>query len=217
VLFWDQDRLNEAVGAAAASGLQVAQHAIGNEAIEVAVTALEQAGAPLGDLPGRPRLEHVTMCGHELAGRIAATGAMAVVQPYFLYDMVGDFLAKAPPPPPSIGLPLRTLADAGVELAGSSDHPVSGYDVLAAVEAAVTRRTRNGRVVGPEEALTAEETLRAYTIGSAKALGVDGEAGTLTPGKRADIVVLSKDPRRDLDGAWVARTYRAGELVYEAA
>jgi predicted amidohydrolase YtcJ len=217
VLFWDQDALNAAVGAAAKSGLQVAQHAIGNEAIELAVTALDQAGGPLDDLPGRPRLEHVMFVDDALAGRIAATGAIAVVQPYFNYDMVGDSAARTPPPKSIVVHPLRTLLDAGVELAGSSDHPVSGYDVLAAVEAAVKRNTKGGRVWAPEEAITAEEALRAYTLGSARALGVEDEAGSLEPGKRADIVVLSGDPRRvDATSLEVSRTYLGGELAYTA-
>jgi predicted amidohydrolase YtcJ len=113
--------------------------------------------------------------------------------------------------------PLRTLLDAGVELAGSSDHPVSGYDVLAAVQAAVKRNTKRGRVWAPEEAITAEEALRAYTLGSARALGVEDEAGSLEPGKRADIVVLSGDPRRvDATSLEVSRTYLCGELAYSA-
>ena len=200
------------------SGLQVAQHAIGNEAIELAVAAIEHAGAALDDLPGRPRLEHVTFLDEDMARRIAATGAIAVVQPYFNYDMVGDYAALTPPPPPTVVQPLRMLLDAGVELAGSSDHPVSGYDVLAAVEAAVRRHTRKGRVWDPQEAISAEEALRAYTLGSARALGVDHEAGSLEPGKRADIVVLSGDPRRtDPTSLEVRRTYLGGELAYAAA
>jgi predicted amidohydrolase YtcJ len=217
VLFWDQDRLDAAIRAAAASGLQVAQHAIGNEAIELAVTALENAGGALDDLPGRPRLEHLTLLGPDLARRVAGTGAIGVVQPHFIYDMVGDYMALAPPPKPTIVLPMRTLMDAGVELAGSSDHPVSGYDVLAAIEAAVTRRTRRGHIMEPDEAITAEAALRAYTLGSAKALGVENEAGSIEPGKRADIVVLSGDPRRTMPTSLtVSRTYVAGELAYEA-
>jgi hypothetical protein len=70
----------------------------------------------------------------------------------------------------------------------------------------------------PQEAITAEEALRAYTLGSAKALGVDHEAGTLTAGKRADIVVLSEDPRRTMPtDAKVRRTYVGGELAYSAS
>ncbi|HEX8053012.1 MAG TPA: amidohydrolase family protein [Thermoleophilaceae bacterium] len=219
VMFWDQDRLDAAVGAAARAGLQVAQHAIGNEAIALALTALEHEGAPLADLPGVPRLEHVTFLDPALARRIGDVGAMAVVQPYFVYDMVGDFTALTPLPQPNIVLPLRALLDAGVELAGSSDHPVSGYDVLAAVEAAVRRHTRLGRVSGPDEAITAEQALRAYTLGSARALGVEDEAGSLEAGKRADVVILSGDPRRTATPTElsVRRTYLGGELAYQAA
>jgi predicted amidohydrolase YtcJ len=218
VLFWDQDRLDAALTAGAQSGLQVAQHAIGNEAIDMALTALEHSGGPLHDLPGVPRLEHVTFGDAAVARRIADTGAIAVVQPYFLYDMVGDYAALTPPPDPTVVLPLRTLLDAGVELAGSSDHPVSGYDVLAAVEAAMRRHTKLGRVIYPGEALTAEQALRAYTLGSARALGVEHEAGSLEPGKRADVVVLSGDPRRTATPTElsVKRTYVGGELAYEA-
>jgi predicted amidohydrolase YtcJ len=217
ILFWDEERLAETIAAAARSGLQVAQHAIGNEAIELAVRALHRSGGPLDDLPGRPRLEHVTFADSDLARRVADTGAMAVVQPYFVYDMVGDYTALTPPPDPLAVVPLRTLLDAGVDLAGSSDHPVSGYDVLAAVEAAMRRYTRGGRVSFPAEAITAEEALRAYTLGSARALGVEHETGSLEPGKRADVVVLSGDPRRAAPTSLsVRRTYLGGELAYEA-
>jgi predicted amidohydrolase YtcJ len=217
VMFWEQDDLNAAVRAAAASGLQVAQHAIGNTAIRTACAALEAAGGALDGLPGRPRLEHVSFADAQLARRVADTGAIAVVQPHFVYDMVGDFMAMTPPPDHISVVPLRLLLDAGVELAGSSDHPVSGYDVLAAVEAAVRRHTKGGRVSGAAEAITAEEALRAYTLGSARALGVEHEAGSLTPGKRADVVVLSGDPRRTMPTrVSVRRTYLGGELVHEA-
>ena len=217
VLFWERDDLRAAVSAAAASGLQVAQHAIGNEAIQLACSALEAADGVLDDLPGRPRLEHVSFVDPPLARRIAATGAVAVVQPHFVYDMVGDFIAKTPPPRPLTLIPLRSLLDAGVELAGSSDHPVSDYDVLASVEAAMRRHTKGGRLIFPGEAIGAEEALRAYTMGSAKALGVEHEAGSITAGKRADIVVLSGDPRRTMPTELeVRRTYVGGELAYAA-
>ena len=216
VLFWDQERLDDAIRRAAQSGLQVAQHAIGNEAIDMAVRALENAGAALHDLPGAPRLEHLTFAHPDLIRRIGNTGAIGVVQPYFVHDMVGDYAARSPMPEPHVVMPLRSLLDAGTELAGSSDHPVSGYDVLAAIEAAMCRHTKQRRTVGPEEAITAEEALRAYTLGSAKALGVEHEAGSLTPGKRADITVLSGDPRHTATPTdlCVERTYLGGELAY---
>jgi predicted amidohydrolase YtcJ len=217
-LFWEQEPLDRAVRTAAERGFQVAQHAIGNEAIDRALTALEHAGGGLFELPGRPRLEHAMMLDEAACRRIAGLGTIAVVQPHFVYDMVGDVAALTPLPPPLALKPLRSLLDAGVTLAGSSDYPVSDFDVMASVRAAVTRGTRGGRVCEPEQAISVEEALRAYTLGSAEALGVDDVAGTLAPGKRADLVVLSGDPRRvdpdRLTDVSVVRTYVAGELAY---
>ena len=221
MLFWEQDALDAAVRRAGEAGLQVAQHAIGNEAVAMAVGALERGGRPLDALPGRPRLEHTMLLDAALARRIADAGAVAVVQPWFVYDFLGDRAAATPAPDPLRIKPLRTLLDCGAVLAGSSDYPVAGFDVLAAIRAAVTRRARGGTVCEPEEALTVEQALRAYTVGAALALGVEDEAGMLAPGMRADIAVLSDDPRAvdpdALTGVQVLRTYTAGRLAHEAA
>ena len=220
-LFWQQEVLDEAVGRAAQRGFQVAQHAVGNEAIDVALRALERRGSRLGELPGRPRLEHAIFADPRLARRMADAGAIAVVQPYFLYDHLGDTFELLAPPPPIGGLPLRTMLDCGVRLAGSSDYPVSHYDVPAALRAAVTRRSRGGHVPQPEEAIGVEEALRAYTAGSALALGVEDEAGTIAEGKRADLVVLSADPRSvdpdRLHELSVLRTYVGGRLAHSVS
>ena len=217
-LFWEQDALNATVMRAAQHGLQVAQHAIGNEAIARGVAAIEHAHRALEHLPGRPRLEHAMLLDARLADRIADAGAVAVVQPYFVHDNLGDRVALTPLPQPLRAMPLRMLSERGVVLAGSSDYPVSDFNVLAAIQAAVTRRARGGSLCEPEEALTVEEALRAYTLGGALALGVEHEAGTLEPGKRADIVVLSHDARKvppgDIASTQVQRTYTAGRLAY---
>ena len=91
--------------------------------------------------------------------------------------------------------------------------------MLAAVRAAVTRRTELGELFGEEEAITVEEALRAYTVGGAHALGVEDEAGTIEAGKRADLTVLSADPTQidpeRLGELEVIRTYIDGRLVFE--
>jgi predicted amidohydrolase YtcJ len=218
MLFWDEDRLDGAVGAAAERGFQVAQHAIGNEAISVALTAIERNAHALEAVPGRPRLEHVFFIDSELVRRIGASPAIAVVQPHFVYAH-GDQL-RVLPLWRDVGLhAYRRLLDGGVELAGSSDYPVSGYDVLAAVRAAVTRRTELGELFGEEQAIDVEEALRAYTVGGAHALGVEDEAGTIEPGKRADLTVLSADPTAidpdSLGDIEVMRTYVGGRLAFD--
>lgn len=117
-----------------------------------------------------------------------------MTQPYWI-ETLGDEFARTPLPHAWRVLGHRTLLDAGVDIAGSSDYPVASYDVLAALATAITRRTRSGQILHPGEALRFEEALRAYTLGAATALGVEHETGSLQPGKRADLVVLSGDPR----------------------
>jgi predicted amidohydrolase YtcJ len=219
ILFWEQDALDSAVRDAAQRGFQVAQHAIGNEAVAAGLAAIERASGYLDRLPGRPRLEHAMMVDPPLVRRMAESGAIAVVQPFFLYDL-GDQIAELPLPRPIEVMPLRRMIDAGVTLAGSSDYPVSGFDVLAAVKSAATRRSRLEEPVEPEQAIGVEEALRAYTVGSALALGVEHDAGTIAAGKQADLVVLSEnpldaDPER-IDEIEVLRTYRGGRLAFSS-
>ncbi|MBV8993000.1 MAG: amidohydrolase family protein, partial [Pseudonocardiales bacterium] len=220
ILLWEQHALESTIASAANHGLQVAQHAIGNEAIAQATHTLNKIGHRLDDLPGRPRLEHTVFCGAELARRIADVGAIAVVSPIWVQDL-GPELFEAPTPPSLRALPLKTLAAAGVQLAGSSDYPTGDYRVLPAIQAAVTRRARSGVVYSPDEALTVEQVLRAYTMGSADALGVADTAGSITPGKQADLIVLDRDPTgidpENISDLTVLETYVAGARVYPTA
>ena len=217
MLFWDQETLDAAVRRGAERGFQIAQHAIGNEAVALALTALEHSGQSLRRCPGTPRLEHAMLLGSGQPQRIADAGAVAVPQPYWVYD-IGDQLRLVSLPPPIRALGLRDLLDAGVEMAGSSDYPVASYEVLAAVRAAVTRRTQSGALFEPEQAIEVEQALRAYTAGGARALGVESQAGSIEPGKRADLVALSSDPLavdpERLDEVDVDRTWVAGRLAF---
>ena len=217
ILFWDQETLDSTVAAAAERGFQVAQHAVGNEAVSVGLTAIERASGSLDRLPGRPRLEHALLVDPALVRRMAGAGTIAVVQPFFLYDL-GGAMAEVPTPKPIEVMPLRRMLDAGVTLAGSSDYPVADFDVLAAVKSAATRRSQLGESLGPDQAIGVEDALRAYTMGSALALGVEKEVGSISAGKQADLVVLSENPlevdRERVDEIKVLGTYRAGRLVF---
>ncbi len=212
--FWHQDALAGAVGQGAERGFQVALHAIGNEAIDLALTALERNERKLAAAPGRPRLEHLVFVSSHQPRRIADAGAIAVVQPGFIAG-AGDDMLLTPLPRSIETMPLRSLAEAGVELAGSSDYPVTQPDVLAAIGAAVTRRTAAGATLAADQAVGVEPMLRAYTLGSARALGCEHEAGSIAPGKQADLVHLSHDPVTHdparLAGIHVNATWVAGK------
>ena len=104
--------------------------------------------------------------------------------------------------------------DAGVLVAGSSDAPVTHFDPLVGMSSAVTRKTLSGRRLHPEQAISPSEALALYTKSAARALGLEDRVGSLEVGKRADIAVLSADPRvtRDLR---VEQTWLFGEPVFE--
>lgn len=212
--FWHRDALADAVGAGAQRGFQIALHAIGNEAIDMALAALERNQQLLAAAPGRPRLEHVVFADADQPARIAGLGAIAVVQPGFIAS-AGDDMLLTPMPPSILTMPLRSLSEAGVELAGSSDYPVTQPDVLAAIGAAVTRRTAAGAALAADQAVDVELMLHAYTMGSARALGCEREAGSITPGKQADLVHLAHDPvthdRDRIADIGVTETWVAGK------
>ena len=114
-----------------------------------------------------------------------------------------------------IWLPFGDLARARIRLAASSDDPCAFHEPLRTSSHGATRRTGSGNILGPEQALGYEDWLRAYTAGAAYAGGQEHERGTLTPGKRADLVVLegALDPN---DPPRVAQTWVGGCRVYAA-
>lgn len=200
------------VAAAAERGFGVASHAIGNAAIETALDAYDRAGPAL-HRAARPRVEHGSFASREQVRRIAATGVAVVTQPAFL---AMPALRDAPEIPGLPHIPLRSLLDAGALVAGSSDHPVTGFDPLDGLRAAVSRRNARGVVTEADERVSLDEALALYTRSAAVASGCADRCGTLAPGLRADLVVLSGPLRRasDLDDARVAETVLGGETVY---
>jgi len=188
-LFYERDALAARVLAAWRSGRSVVCHALGNLGVETAVGAIEDALArdPAGR--GRVRIDHAMFLDAALLGRLVDLGVWVVVQPSFIWDHGG----RAPAP----GVLLRPFATAhaaGLPQAFSSDYPCGENAPLLGIQAAVTRRTRLGEPSGPEEAVSAEMALRAYTLDAARAAGLDADRGALMAGKRADFLVLSDNP-----------------------
>jgi predicted amidohydrolase YtcJ len=116
----------------------------------------------------------------------------------------------------------RSLLDAGAALAFGSDCPVEPLDPLAGLHAAVTRQRPDGSPRGgwtPEQRIPLAEALRAYTYGSAYAAGQEADLGALSPGKLADLVVLSRDlfaiPPEEILRTEVVMTMTGGRIVYE--
>ncbi|MFF8827912.1 amidohydrolase [Streptomyces sp. NPDC015131] len=178
------------------AGWQLAVHAIGDRAADLALDALERA-QELRPRPGaRHRIEHAGLVRPDQLPRFARLGLSAVVQPGFLRYFGDDYatvMGERRAPWMYRG---RGFLDHGVTLVGSSDRPVADGSPLRAIQFMVERASLSGRPIGPEEAITVDEALRAYTVAGAYACRWDDSAGSITAGKRADLVVLGDDPRR---------------------
>jgi predicted amidohydrolase YtcJ len=198
-------------------GWRISTHAIGDAAIEQVLGLLEGLGAHPHGLAHR--IEHLGLPSATQLKRLFAANVFAVTQPIFLDELGANFIAFIPDNLESRVYPIRAMLDAGLTVAFSSDAPVVSDDSpLAGMQAAVLRRTREGECILPEQAVTAEEALHAYTLGSATVAGQEHTRGSIQPGRWADFAVLSADPTavepdaiRNID---VEQTYLAGRLVY---
>jgi predicted amidohydrolase YtcJ len=113
----------------------------------------------------------------------------------------------------------QKLMDSGAIICNGTDAPVEDVDPIPSFYASVSRKMKDGRVFYPDQRMTREEALRSYTINGAYAAFQEDILGSLTPGKLADIVVLSKDimtvPEDDILNAKVLYTIVGGKVVYK--
>ncbi|MFD0053221.1 amidohydrolase [Streptomyces sp. NPDC127168] len=178
------------------AGWQLAVHAIGDRAADVALDALERAQALRPRPDARHRVEHAGLIRPDQLPRFARLGVTAVVQPNFLRYFGDDYAAIMGAERAPWLYRGRAFLDHGIPLVGSSDRPVTDGSPLRAVQFMVERASLLGARIGPAEGITVDEALHAYTVAGAHACHWEDDLGSLTPGKRADLAVLGDDPRR---------------------
>lgn len=138
-------------------------------------------------------------------------------QPNFTYTLAGRYSENLDGWRLQHNNPLRSPMNHGITVAISSD--ILPIGPMVGLYAAVTRKGMNGEVFGPDEAITMEEAIRAYTLTGAYLIREEGFKGSLEPGKAADMILLSDDlltidPDRIMD-VQVHKTWLAGELVFD--
>jgi predicted amidohydrolase YtcJ len=113
----------------------------------------------------------------------------------------------------------RKLMASGASISNGTDVPVEPIDPMACFYATVTRKLKDGTTFFPDQKMTREEALRSYTLNGAYAGFEEGLKGSLTPGKLADIIVLSRDiltcPEDDIPGTEVLYTIIGGKVLYK--
>lgn len=194
--YYQPERAGALAAEASSRGLQVAIHCLGTWAIDLAMDAIGEAIRESAQADQRHRLEHFTTPTYEQITRAAGMDLTVVTQPSFFFqggektvERLRDAGVDAPP------APLRRMLDEGLTVALSSDFPCGPLDPLAGISSLVSRQTRGSlEPVAAEEAITAEEAIGLYTTAGARAMHREHEAGSITVGKRADLVVFSHDP-----------------------
>lgn len=197
-----------------AAGLQICVHAIGDDAVARTVDLYERLLAESPRADHRHRLEHASLVPPDLVTRIARLGIAVSTQPLFLHSEKTWLRRRLGADRARHVYPLRSLLDAGILVAGASDAPVESLDVLHAIQCCVTREGFE-----PQQALTPLEALRLFTRDAARIQFEEDEKGTLAPGKRADLAVLSGNPLACAPGRIadlrVLRTVAAGRVVHD--
>jgi predicted amidohydrolase YtcJ len=201
-------------------GYQVSLHAIEEEAIEAACSAIEYALKKFPNSRHRHRIEHCSLCPQSLAKRIASLGITVVSHPSFIYYNGERYLNTVPIEQLKYIYPFSSLRRNGVKLVGSSDSPLVNPNPLIGIYSAVTRKTITGDTLLPEEKISPFEALKIYTKSPAWLSFEESYRGSITPGKVADIVVLSNDPTNvpseEIKDINVEMTIINGKIVWKS-
>ena len=204
------------------SGLHVIVHAIGDRAINLQLNIFERVAGENGARDRRFRIEHAQHIAPADVARFGHLGVIPSMQPYHAIDdgrwaekVIGHERAKTT-------YAFHSLKQTGARLAFGSDWPVAPATPLEGIYAAVTRRTLDDKNPGgwiPEQKISVEDALRAYTLDAAYATFEERDKGSITAGKLADIVVVDRNltriPPETIRDARIEYTIVGGRVVYQ--
>jgi predicted amidohydrolase YtcJ len=220
---YTQEQLNKMVAERVAADFQIGFHAIGDLGVDLALKAFEYGARQAKKEPRelRMRVEHNQVMAPDQFARFKELGVIASVQPNHLLTDMNWAEARIGKERAKISYPWALFSQHGVRMAFGTDYPVEPISPFRGLYAAVTRKNEVGnKSYYPEQALTIDQAIAAYTRGSAYAEFAETEKGTIAKGMFADFVVLDRDITNvrpeDILMTRVLRTVVGGKTVYEA-
>lgn len=221
LIFGTQKEFNEIMLKTASAGFQTNVHAIGDRANRVILNAFAHVNEELGKGDHRHRIEHAQIVAMEDIPRFKELGIIASMQPThatsdmnMAEDRVGSERIEG-------GYAWQTFLDQGTVVAAGSDFPVEHSNPFFGLYSAVTRQDHEGNPPEgwyPEESLSREQALRAFTVDAAYAAFQEDVLGSLEPGKWADFIIIDRDyfeiPASEIWQTEVEETWVAGEKVF---
>jgi predicted amidohydrolase YtcJ len=225
-LFWDPDKYKATIADLDARHIQIFTHAIGDKAIRLALDAYQNAADINKTNDARPRIEHIETVAAADVARFGKLGVIASMQPLHAYpddDTLNVWARNIGPDRASRAWVWRSIEQKGGTLAFGSDWPVVTLNPWPGVQTALTRQTAEGDPVGgfiPQQRLSLEDTIRAYTLGAAFAGRREKTEGSLEPGKLADFILLDRDLFKiepsEIGKTEVLITVVGGKIVYQS-
>jgi predicted amidohydrolase YtcJ len=227
---YDPVKLNEMTKERALAGFQIGFHAIGDKGVQMALDAFAEAEkaareahvkAANGGDDYRLRVEHAQVTTPAEIAQFKQLKVIASMQPSHLLSDIRWAQNRLGPKRAATSYAWLAFLNKGVPLAFGTDYPVEPVSPFRGLYAAVTRKSEDGKLeYFPDQRLTMDQALAAYTQGSAFAEFEEKEKGKLAPGMLADFVVLDRDPTASsaekLLGTKVLRTVVGGKTVFEA-
>jgi predicted amidohydrolase YtcJ len=218
---YDQEKLNQMAVERAKAGFQLGFHAIGDRGTHMALEAfaLAEKESPKRDF--RFRIEHAQVVAPEDFQKFKELGVIASMQPNHLLTDMNWAEAHIGPERAKYSYAWKRFLDEGVPLAFGTDYPVEPITPFRGLYCAVTRKNEAGtKEYFPDQKLTIEQAIAAYTTGAAYAEFAEHKKGVLAPGMLADFVVLDRDITKadpqEILKTKVLRTVVGGKTVYEA-
>jgi len=225
-LLWEPPTYRQVVTELDRRGIQIFTHAIGDKAVRLALDAYQNAAAVNHTKDARPRIEHIETVSAQDIDRFGKLGVIASMQPLHSYpdeDTVDIWARNVGPERAQRAWAWHSIEDKGGVLAFGSDWPVVTLNPWRGVQTALTRQTDEGKPENgfiPQQRLSLDDTLRAYTLGAAFAGRREKTEGSIETGKLADLIVIDRNlfliEPTEIGKTEVLMTMVGGKVVYES-
>ena len=215
-----QEELNSIALHTHNAGFQLAIHGVQTELVDAIICTYEYLQHNVPDFSARRhRIEHCSECPPQLMERLKKLHPVIVTHPSFTYYSGDRYLATVEENVVPWLYRIGSMVKSGLTVAGASDSPIVPNNPLMGIYGGVTRKTSSGKILNQAERLTANQMLALYTINAAYASHEEKIKGSITPGKLADLVILSKNPTlvspEEIKDIKVQMTVIGGKVVWE--
>ena len=201
------------------AGWQISVHAIGDRTMDMVLDCFSEI-LKNNPKPHRHRIEHASLCPPEQMKRVAELGLTVVVQPAFLYYQADSYVTNLGDERMAYVKPVRSMLEAGITVAGSSDRPVTEGNPWIGIWSALNRTTLGGYRVAPDQAVDRIQAMRMWTKTASWVNLAEDRIGSLAPGKLADFIVIDRNPLEcpleEVAATRVLQTYLGGKEVFTA-